>query len=144
MSVEENKALIRRIVEEVSNKGNMAVIDEHFFPDYVNHSLPPGVPNDREGYKQMVKMNHTAFPDFHITIEDVIAGGDKVVLRFNWNGTHKGEFQVISPTGKHITVNAICIYRIEGGKVVEQWAQVDSMGMMQQLGVVPPPGQEDK
>ncbi len=141
MSVEENKALIQQVVEEASNKGNLSVIDEILSPDYVNHSLPPGVPNDREGYKQMVKMNHTAFSDFHITIEDVIAEGDKVVLRFNWSGTHKEEFQGISSTGKHIIVNAITIYRIEGGKVVEQWAQMDSMGMMQQLGVVPSPGQ---
>ncbi len=88
----------------------------------------------------MIRMNHTAFPDFHITIEDVIAEKDRVVLRFNWSGTHKEKFMGIPPTGKHITVNTICIYRIEGGKVKELWAQVDLQGMMQQLGAVPTSG----
>ncbi len=141
MSAEENKALVRNILEEAYNKGNLDVIDEHLAPDYVHHNPPTGVPNDREGYKQAVTMLRTAFPDYHITIDDMIAEGDKVVLRLHWSGTHKGEFMGIPPTGKHITVEGISIHRIEGGKIVEQKGMVDSMSMMQQLGVVPPLGQ---
>ena len=135
MSTEETKALVRRIIEEVYNKGNLALIDELFSPDYVNHSLPPGMPHDREGYKQMVRMNQAAFSDFRITIEDMIAEGDKVALRFKHGGTHKGEFMGVAPTGKEVTVTAMCIYRIEVGKVVDQWAELDRLGMMLQLGV---------
>ena len=140
MSAEQNKALVCHIIEEVYNQGNMAVIDEHFSPDYVHHTLPPGMPQDREGCRQMVKMLHTAFPDYRITIEDVVAEGDKVVLRFHWSGTHKGEFMGIAPTGKKVTVTAMSMHRIEGGKEVEQWGELDRLGMMQQLGVVPAPG----
>lgn len=140
MSVEENKILVCRTVEEAWNRGNLSVVDEHLSPDYIHHNLPRGMPHDREGYKQTIRMHRQAFPDFHLTIEDVVAEGDKVVLRFKWSGTHKGEYLGIPPTGKQITVTAICIHRIEGGKVVEQWAEVNVMGMMQQLGVLPPPG----
>lgn len=142
MSLEENKALVRRVVEEVWNKGNMTVADEHLSPDYVHHNLPPGTPHDREGYKQMVRMHHTAFSDFRLTIEDVVAEGDKVALRFNWSGTHKDEFMGIPATGKKVMVTAMCMHRIEGGKEVEQWAELDMLGMMQQLGAVPAPGQK--
>lgn len=141
MSGEENKALVRRYIEEVYNKGNVAAIDELLTPDFVHHSLPPEVGRDRESYKQFASMHRAAFPDFRLKVEDMVAEGDKVVLRFNWSGTHKGEFMGIPPTGKQVTVRAICIHRVEGGKIVEQWAELDSMGMMQQLGVVPPPGQ---
>jgi predicted ester cyclase len=89
----------------------------------------------------MVRMLHTAFPDYHITIEDVVAEGDKVVLRFHWSGTHKGEFMGIAPTGNKVTVTAMSMHRIEGGKEAEQWGELDRLGMMQQLGVVPPPEQ---
>ena len=138
ISTEENKALVRRIIEEAWNKGNLAVIDELLSPAYIHHSLPPQMPHDREGYKQMVRMHHSAFPDFHLTIEDIVAEEDKVVLRFYWSGTHKGEFMGIAPTGKKVTVTAICMHRIESGKEVEQWAEANSMGLMQQLGIFPP------
>ena len=141
MSVEQNKALVCHAIEEVYNKGNIAVIDERFSPDYIHHSLPPGMPHDTEGYKQMVKMLHTAFPDYRITIEDVVAEGNNVVLRFHWSGTHKGEFMRIAPTGKKVTVTAMSMHRIQDGKEVEQWGELDRVGMMQQLGVVPPPEQ---
>jgi len=139
MSLEENKALVRRGTEEVFNKGNVAAIDEFFAPNLVPYSLPPAVTRDREGYKQMVTAILAAFPDFHITVEDMVAEGDKVVARATTRGTHKGEFMSIAPTGKQATWTEIFIWRIEGGKVVEIWAEVDQLGLMQQLGVVPPP-----
>ncbi len=139
MSLEENKVLVRCGIEEVFNKRSVAAIDEFFAPNVVPHTLPPGVPRDREGYKQMVTALLDAFPDFRVAIEDMIAEGDKVVARALSRGTHKGEFMGIAPTGKQTTWTEIFIWRIEGGKAVEIWAEVDQFGLMQQLGVVPPP-----
>ena len=140
MSIEENKALVRRCIEDVFNKKNITSLDEFLAPNVVHHSLPPGVPQDREGFKQFVSMVLAAFPDFHITVEDMIAEGDKVVARATTGGTHKGEFIGIPPTGKQATWTEIFIWRIDGGKAVEMWAELDQLGMMHQLGVMPPPG----
>ncbi len=141
MSLEENKAIERRFFEEVVNKGNLAVLDELLAPDFVDHSAPPGIAADREGAKQFFAMAHSAFPDFHSTLEDMFAEGDKVVQRFTARGTHKGEWMGIAPTGKQITIPGIAIHRITGGKIVENWVVMDMLGALQQLGVVPSPGQ---
>jgi steroid delta-isomerase-like uncharacterized protein len=141
MSVEENKAIARRIGEEAWDQGNVAVLDELLAADFVYHNPGPGLTPDREGYKQQVSMNRAAFSDFRFTTEDMIAEGDKVVIRWTWRGTHKGEFMGIPPTGKQVTVTGICIHRIEGGKNVEERHEIDLLGLMQQLGVVPSPGQ---
>lgn len=93
---------------------------------------------DREGFKQFIKMVRDAFPDFHDTVEDLIAENDKVVLRVTCTGTHKGEFMGVPPTGKQVTVSAIAIYRFAGGKAVEHWNVTDRLSLMQQLGVIPP------
>ena len=141
MSVEENKAIVSRATEELWNKNNLAVVDELYATNFVSHGSDiPGVTPDREGYKQFVTMSRTALPDFHTTIEDMIAEGDKVVQRFTARGTHKGEFMGIPPTGKQVTITGIAIDRIAGGKIVENWVNMDMLGMMVQLGVVPPPG----
>jgi steroid delta-isomerase-like uncharacterized protein len=137
---EENKTLVRRLIEEAWNEGNLAVVDELLSPDYILHVAAPGVP-DREGYKQVVSMYHTAFPDLRFTIEDTVAEGDKVVIRLTIRGTHKGEYMGIAPTGKQVAMTAIAIRRIEGGRIVEEWVETDRLGLMQQMGVVPPPGQ---
>ena len=140
MSTEENKAIELRFFEEVVNKGNLAVLDELLAPDFVDHSAPPGIAADREGYKQFFAMAHSAFPDFHSTLEDMFAEGDKVVQRFTASGTHKGEWMGIVPTGKQMTISGIAIHRITGGKIVEDWTNMDMLGALQQLGVVPAPG----
>ena len=140
MSVEENKAVELRFFEEVVNKGNLAVIDELVVANFVDRCALPGVAPDREGYKQFFAMARSAFPDFHSTLEDMIAEGDKVVQRFTVRGTHKGEWMGIAPTGKQIEVGGIAIHRLADGKIVEDWASMDMLGMMQQLGVAPPPG----
>ncbi len=141
MSVEENKAIERRLTEELWNKGNLAVVDELYATNFVSHGSDiPGVTPDREGYKQFVTMSRTALPDFHTTVEDMFAEGDKVVQRFTARGTHKGEFMGIPPTGKQVTITGIGIHRITGGKIVEDWVNMDMLGMMVQLGLVPPPG----
>jgi steroid delta-isomerase-like uncharacterized protein len=141
MSTEQNKELVRRLIEEVFNRGNMSLIDEVVAPDFVEHEeLPPGIPPGREAPKQMTAMMRSAFPDFKATIDDIMAEGDKVVVRQTWSGTQNGEFMGIPPTGKSVSFGVIDIIRIAGGKLVEHWGQMDSMGMMQQLGVIPAPG----
>ncbi len=141
MSVEDNKAIELRFFEEVVNKGNLAVIDEIVAANFVQHDAPPGITADREGMKQFFATHHSAFPDFHSTLEDMFAEGDKVVQRFTARGTHKGEWMGIAPTGKQMTASGIAIHRITGGKIVEGWTSMDMLGVMVQLGVVPPPGQ---
>jgi steroid delta-isomerase-like uncharacterized protein len=141
MSLEENKAIELRFFEEVVNKGKLAVIDDLVATNYVWHDAPPGLPSGTEGLKQFFTMTHTAFPDFHSTLEDMFAEGDKVVQRFTARGTHQGEFMGIAPTGKQVTIPGIAIHRITDGKIVENWVNMDMLSMMQQLGVIPPPGQ---
>ena len=142
MSTEQNKALFRRLMEEVFDRGNISLNDELFAPDFVEHEeLPPGIPAGSEGVKQLSTMFRSAFPDFKATIDDMIAEGDKVVIRQTWSGTHKGEFMGIPPTGKRVSFGVIDIVRIAGGKFVEHWGQMDNMGLMQQLGLIPAPGE---
>jgi steroid delta-isomerase-like uncharacterized protein len=127
-------------VEEVFNQGNIRAADEVISPDFVEREeLPPGMPSGREGVKQMTVMFRSAFQDFKVTIDDVIAEGDRVVLRTTWSGTHRGEFMGIPPTGKRVSFGVIDIIRIAEGKFVEHWGQMDSMGLMQQLGAAPTP-----
>lgn len=139
MSTEENKAVVRRLIEEAWNKGNLAVVDEILSSNYVLHIDAPGA-KDREGYKQAISMYRAAFPDFRFTLEDMIANGDKVVIRTAMSGTQKGEIMGMAPTGKKLTMTAISIRRFEGGKIVEEWVETNMLGFMQQLGAVPPPG----
>jgi steroid delta-isomerase-like uncharacterized protein len=138
---EENKAIARRIFEEVW-KGKLDVADEILEANDVavahglGVELPPG-----EGFKQFVSIYRSAFPDVHFTIEDQIAEGDKVVTRWTARGTHKGELMGIPATGKQVVVTGISINHFVGGKSVEAWNNWDGLGMMQQLGVVPPMGE---
>jgi len=139
MSTEDNKANARRFIEEVWNRGNLAVIDEITSPNYVDHD-PAMTVQGIEGLKQFVSMYLTAYPDTHFTIEDQIAEGDTVVTRWTAHGTHKGPLMGIPPTGKQVTVTGITIDRFANGKGVESWVNYDALGMMQQLGVVPSMG----
>ena len=140
MSVEQNKDLARRWLDEVWGKGSAATVDELAAADFVWHWAPPGVAGDREGYKQFLRMDFEAFADVSTATEDIVAEGDKVASRWTWRGTHKGEFMGVAPTGKQIALTGICINRIADGKIVEEWGEMDMLGLMQQLGAVPPPG----
>jgi steroid delta-isomerase-like uncharacterized protein len=140
MSTDENKEATRRIFEEVLNKGNLALVDELVSSDNVLYA-PTGPVHGSEGYKQFVNMYLSAFPDLQFTIEDLIAEGDKVVTRYTARGTHRGDLQGIPPTGKQVTVTGIVIGRYANNKTVEVWLEFDALGMLQQLGVVPAPGQ---
>jgi predicted ester cyclase len=140
MSTEQNKAIVRRYHEELFNKGNLSVADEFFDSNYINSALDKmGLPRGPEGFKQYASMIRTAFPDFHITVEDQVAEGDKEVHRLIARGTHKGDFMDITPTNKQVEVSVIAIDQFSGDKIMETWAEVDMFSMMQQLGVIPPP-----
>ncbi len=142
MSTEENKARMRRIPEEVYNQGNLAAADDLLAADYIEHlPLPPGWPSGLPGLKQFVTMTRSAFPDFQYTVDEVLAEGDKVVLRVTARGTHQGEFLGIPATGRQATWGEMHICRVVDGKLVEHWASIDQLGMLQQLGIVPAPGQ---
>ncbi len=141
MSAEENKALVLRFVEEVQSAGNIDAIDELCSPEFVNHSAPPGVPSNCEGVKQLTAMFRRAFPDSYFTVEDMIAEGDKVVTRKTFHGTHEGELMGIPPSGRSVSMGIIDIVRVSEGRVVEHWSMGDNLGLMQQLGVIPQPGQ---
>lgn len=141
MSTEDNKAAYRQFIEEVMNKKNVAAIDTFIDPNQVEHFAPPGTPGGIEGAKQLFGMFLTAFPDLHVMVEDMIAEGDKIVSRITMSGTQQGVFMDIPPTGKQFSITSIEISRIAGGKIVEHWAEIDALGLMQQLGVVPAPGE---
>ena len=134
---EANKALVRRFYEEVLERGNLALVDELFASNYVYHEPAVGEVKGPEGIKQLAAMYRTAFPDLRMTIEDLVAEGDKVVSRWTGRGTHRGELMGVAPTGKEMTVTGVVISRIIGGKFVEDWENYDTLGMMQQLGALP-------
>jgi steroid delta-isomerase-like uncharacterized protein len=141
MSTETNKAIIRRYIEDVWGKGDFAADQEVVATDLVDHNPVPGWPSDLEGHHQVLVIFRNAFPDLQITLEDVIAEGDKVVDRWTMRATHSGPFMNIPPTGKQVTLTGMDITRIENGKIVELWHQEDMLGLLQQLGVIPAPGQ---
>lgn len=133
----ENAALYRRWFEEVVGGGNLALADELLAEDYRLHlSGMPG-PVDREAHKQLVLMFRTGFPDWVETVEDVIAEGDRVVIRVTGMGTHRGSFQGIPPTGASVRAGGVGIARIAGGRVAEAWGFYDAAGLMAQLAAVP-------
>jgi steroid delta-isomerase-like uncharacterized protein len=141
MSTEDNKATVRRIIEEGMNQGRIAVFDELCASDWIHHD--PTQPHVRtlEDYKHYVTERRSAFPDLHFRIEDVIAEGDLVILRWMWHGTHTGDLLTpimrLPATGKQVTVTGITIFRFADGKVVETWNQSDRLGMYLQLGLIP-------
>jgi predicted ester cyclase len=136
MSAEENKALLRRYLEEAWNNGNLAIVDELVDPTYNQGRHPT-----RDEEKQSITGIRTTCPDFNTTIEDMIAEGDKVVVREVVRGTQQGEMKtvmgIIPPTGKQLTMSLIVIFRIANGKLIEAWAQGDELGLLQQLGAIP-------
>ena len=144
MSVEQNKAIVRRDAEEIWNQGNLDVADEIFATNFVNHDPSRPEVRDVSSYKQLAAAVRAAFPDFHVTIEDMVAEGDKVAIRYTSTGTHKSEYRGLPPTGKQVTVTGMRIYRFASGKIVENWWNSDVLGFMQQLGVIPPMGQAEE
>ena len=142
MSAQENKAVVRRMLDELFNKGNLDLTEELLAPDFVEHD--PSMPEDLHGleaFKPYVGGYRSAFPDIHIEVEDQVAEGDRVATRWTGTGTHEGELMGNPPTGNRVEVAGMVISRISGGKIAESWSNYDVMGMMQQLGVIPSPEQ---
>ena len=139
MSAEQNKALARQMMDETFNRGNISKVDEYVAPDFIEHEiLPPGMPSGREGVKQMIAMLHSAFPDFQTTIEDIVAEGDKVVIRQTWSGTHRGEFMGVPASGNEVNIKGMTMLTMTAdGKCAEAWGVMDMMGLMQQIGALP-------
>jgi len=132
------EALHRRGFEEGINQKRLDVFDELFTDEYVNYTFPAPAPGP-EGFKQVMGMFFAAFPDMHVAIEEQVAEGDKVASRGTFTGTHTGEFMGIAATGRPVSVSYIDVWRFRDGKAVENWVQMDMLGLMQQLSVVPAP-----
>jgi predicted ester cyclase len=142
MTTEANKASARRFIDEVVNRGNVALIDELASPNYVDHTARPGVPPTAEGQKALITMLRGAFPDLHYTIDDAVAEGDRLVQRVTAHGTMEGDFQGMPASGKEATWSEIHIVRFDAdGKAIEHWGVVDQLGMLAQLGFAQAPGQ---
>ncbi len=143
MSTEQNEALVRRWFEEGWNRGHLEIADELFAPDYRTHTADPHLAGivGPESPKRYTERYRTAFPDAHLTLDDVIAAGDEVVVRWTGRGTHQGEFLGVPPTGRRAAWQLVAIQRIgPDGKCAEQWASWDQLGLLQQLGALAPVG----
>lgn len=135
----DNKQIARRVFEEIWNNKRLEVADELIAPNFVQHDPQSPFPiNSVETYKQVVRYYLNAFPDVHFTVEDVISDGSTVVTRWSSTGTHTGDLSGIPPTGRRISITGIVCGRIENGKLVEGWGNWDTLGLMQQLGVIAP------
>lgn len=141
MSEDDNRKLIARVATDIWNSGDLAAVDQVMAPDARYHGphMPGGL-GDRENWRQAISMYRGAFPDSHVTYQELICSGDTVVGRWTAKGTHTGVLPGLEPTGKPIAIGGITIYRIAGGKIVEAWEQLDMLGMWRQLGVVTVPG----
>lgn len=141
---EENKVVIRRMIEEAWNENNPDALEEFVAPDVFNHNAVPEHQHGIDGVKHILGWVRASFPDARLDIEDMIAEGDKVAARMTSSGTHKGEFVGIPPTGKRVSVQHVHWFRLADGKVVEQWSVRDDLGQMQQMGVIPSPEQSEE
>lgn len=133
----DNKALVRRLYEEVFHKGNPALIDELFSPSYVRHAPPGPEIRGLTEAKHLCALIRAAFPDVRYTLENLVAEGDKVVLRWSAHATHKGGFMGVAPTGKQVTMSGTVTFLIREGRVQEEWSHWDALGLLQQVGVIP-------
>jgi predicted ester cyclase len=143
MSAEQSKAVARRFIEELWNGRRLELADELIAPDCVTHQLrsgaeDEGTPRTPEVIKQHVAGWLAAFPDLRFTVEQMIAEGDLVATRCRMRGTHTGAWLGVAPTGRDVSVRMMIVQRIAGGRIVEDWVLVESLGLFQQLGLVPP------
>lgn len=137
MTTEEAKALVRREYEQGVNPKNFSIRDEVLADNFVAHFPGHEAIHGVEAFRQFTSAFFTAFPDLTTTIEDLVAEGDRVAVRQTWHGTHSASFQGIPPTGKRISFTSNEIYRVAGGKLAEEWVELDLLGLLQQLGAVP-------
>jgi len=135
----DNKTVIRSFVEEVINQGRFERANDLVVEDFIELDPLPGQQQGREGLKDVIGAMRAAFPDIYWVLEEMIAEGDKVVSRFTWTGTHRGSFLGIPPTGRRVSVKGVVIDRLEAGRMADSRILMDTMSMMQQLGVIPAP-----
>jgi steroid delta-isomerase-like uncharacterized protein len=142
MSAEENKAIISRLLDDVWNGGEPAVADDLLAPDFVRHGpAMEGEARGPQGFRQLVATYRAVLPDLQVAAEGVTAEGDTVVTRWTVRGTHVGEFLGSAGTGRPVAARGVIIDRLAGGRIAEEWASFDSLSLVQQLGVIPAPGQ---
>ncbi len=134
---EESKVLAKRIIQEIWNEGKMDLADEIIGQDYADSVVGDGSPVGPEGFKQAVNGIRSDFPDFDITIDDMISEEDKVAVRWTFRGTHKGELMGIAPTNKQVEFDGVYMYRFTDGKLVERSGKRDMFSLMKRLGVIP-------
>jgi predicted ester cyclase len=133
-SIDRNKAVVLAAIDDGWNSHNLAIFDELLDPELVDHSVPTDLPPTRDGTKQHAVLYWSAFPDLHLTIEDQLAEEDRVMTRWTGRGTHRGNLADQSATGRTVTITGIRVDRVVGGRIVETWAEVDQLGLLQQLG----------
>ncbi len=134
MDLESNKRLVRRQFEELINRKNLTIIDSDMAAGFIDHELAPGLPTGLEGVRQHISGMHQICPDLHVTIEDILAEGDRVVVRNTWQGTHSGPLFGIPPTGKRFILKGMVMWRIRDGQICERWATLDQLGFQRQVG----------
>lgn len=135
---EENKAMARRLYSELASQGDLSLANELVAKDFVDHNPPgPDIAPGREGFKQVFTGFFSAFPDMTMTVDE----GDKVVTRATVSGTHLGDYMGMPATGKTFSIGIVDILRFKDGKIAERWGESDTIGMMQQLGVIPAPAE---
>ncbi len=144
MSAEQNKALVRRLFEEGINQNKPSVIHELLAPDFVLYDSPFGTIHGPDEFLNLFEPFRKSFPDARVTFEAEFADGDYAFHRGYMTGTHKGEFQGIPPTGKQFKINFVDIWHVVNGKAVENWVQLDMLGLLQQIGAIPTPGQSGR
>jgi predicted ester cyclase len=133
-----NEQIFKILIEDGFSKGDTTVFDKYTSSDFIEHQngfIPPNV----EGVKKAIFSLHNSFPDFSLTIEDMISNGDKVWGRMTGRGTHKKQFGPIPPTNKNFEITVIDIMRFKDGKLIEHWGVPDKLALMEQLGMKPPP-----
>ena len=141
MSAEQNKAIVRQMVEELQSGHNLEVVDALFAADFVDHSVPPGLPPSREGVKMQFAMFFNAFPDLRAVIHDQVAESDNVVTRKTFYGTHRGDLIGIPPSGQSVAFDVIDMLRLRDGKITDHWNIVDQLALLRQIGAIPAPEQ---
>ena len=134
---EQNKALVRRVIEEAWNQGHLEVIDEIFAPDYTEHILRQGQEPGVEGYKGRVLATRAAFPDLVCDVQDLIAEGDRIALRYTLRGRHDGDLAGIPASGERMSSDGMVFARFQDGRIVERWQVHDDLALRQQIGAFP-------
>jgi steroid delta-isomerase-like uncharacterized protein len=132
------KSIVRRVLGEAFNQGNLTIVDELVAPDGISHHSSWGTPANRMGLKQLIAMFRTAFPDLYCKVEDEITQDNKVAAHWKMRGTHTGPFLGDPPTSKPIVVEGLIYVCIENEQIIESWLMIDQMSVLQELGLVPP------